>query len=90
MVPAFVLGFIACVALRSTGVLPGVVLEVAQLLQELALSTAMFALGLNVHIKTLLKVGGRPVVLAAASTIVIVLIGWSAVVVPELLGFSSV
>lgn len=90
MVPAFVLGFIACVALRSTGVLPGAVLEVAQLLQELALSTAMFALGLNVHIKTLLKVGGRPVVLAAASTIVIVLIGWSAVVVPELLGFSSV
>lgn len=90
MVPVFVLGFIACVALRSTGILPDSVLEVAQLLQELALSTAMFALGLNVHIRALFKVGGRPVVLAAASTIVIVLIGWSAVVIPELLGFSSV
>src|SRR5699024_3412403 len=42
VVPVFVLGFIACVALRSTGSLPHSVLEVAQLLQALALSTAMF------------------------------------------------
>ena len=90
VVPVFVLGFIACVALRSTGSLPHSVLEVAQLLQALALSTAMFALGLNVHVKALFKVGGRPVALSAASTVVIALIGWSAVMIPELLGFGSV
>ncbi|WP_026118748.1 YeiH family protein [Nocardiopsis salina] len=90
LVPLFVLGFIACVALRSTGVLPEPALEAAHLLQTLALSTAMFALGLNVHVKALLEVGGRPVALSAVSTLVIVLIGWSAVVMPELLGFDPV
>lgn len=90
LVPYFVLGFIACVVLRSTGVLPEPVLAAARSLQTLALSTAMFALGLNVHAKSLFKVGGRPVVLAAVSTLVIVLIGWAAAVVPGLLGFASV
>ncbi len=90
VVPLFVLGFLACVALRSTGVVPDPVLEAAGLLQALALSTAMFALGLNVHVKALLTVGVRPVALSAVSTLVIVLVSWSAVVVPGLLGFDAV
>ena len=90
LVPGFVLGFIACVAVRSTGVLPEPVLAAAQFLQTIALSTAMFALGLNVQVKALVEVGWRPAVLSAVSTLVIVLIGWSAVVVPGLLGFSAV
>ncbi|SJM64131.1 Putative membrane protein YeiH [Gulosibacter sp. 10] len=90
LVPLFIIGFVACVALRSLGVLPEPVLDVTQVVQTVALSTAMFALGLNVHIKSLIKVGGRPVVLAAVSTAVIVLVGIAAVFVPGLLGFDAI
>lgn len=90
VVPFFVIGFLVLVGVRSTGIVPTGVLEVTQVLQGLALATAMFALGLNVHFKSLVKVGGRPVVLAASSTAVIILVGCAAVVLPELMGFSSV
>ncbi len=90
VVPFFVIGFLVLVGVRSTGIVPAGVLDVAQVLQGLALATAMFALGLNVHFKSLVKVGGRPVVLAASSTAVIILVGCAAVLLPELMGFSSV
>lgn len=71
LVPLFVLGFIAMMALRTTGLLPEPVLAGTQILQTLLLSAAMFALGLGVHVRSLLRVGFRPVLLGAASTVVI-------------------
>lgn len=71
IVPLFILGFIAAMALRSTGLLPEPVLAGTQVLQTLLLSAAMFALGLGVHIKSLLRLGYRPILLGALSTAVI-------------------
>ncbi|MGB3762416.1 MAG: putative sulfate exporter family transporter [Ornithinimicrobium sp.] len=68
IIPVFVLGFVAMVALRSTGLLSAPVVEGAQIAQTVLLSAAMFALGCSVRIATIREVGARPLVLAAAST----------------------
>jgi uncharacterized integral membrane protein (TIGR00698 family) len=71
LVPLFILGFMAAMLVRTTGVLPEPVLVGAQILQTLLLSAAMFALGLGVHLKSLARVGFRPILLGLASTAVI-------------------
>lgn len=68
LVPVFVLGFLAMVALRSTGLLSESAVEAAQLGQTVLLSAAMFALGCSVRLATMKSVGLRPFVLASAST----------------------
>jgi uncharacterized integral membrane protein (TIGR00698 family) len=74
LVPFFVVAFLGCVALRSSGVLPDVVIAQAKVLQTALLTAAMFALGLGVRVALLRSVGPRPFVLAALSTV------WVAVV----------
>ncbi|MEU4311014.1 putative sulfate exporter family transporter [Nocardia sp. NPDC024068] len=69
LVPVFVLGFLVCVALRSTGLLPQVVVDQAQWIQTALLTAAMFALGLGVRVSLLRSVGSRPIVLAGLSTV---------------------
>lgn len=68
LVPLFVLGFLAMVILRSTGVLGESAVAAAQVGQTVLLSAAMFALGCSVRLATMKKVGVRPLVLATAST----------------------
>jgi uncharacterized integral membrane protein (TIGR00698 family) len=74
LVPLFVAGFVAMVAVRSLGILPGPVLGFAQQAQQWLLAAAMFALGTTVHWQVLRRTGGRPVALAAAATVVIMLL----------------
>ena len=62
------------VVIASLHIVPQPVLDVAKIAQTLLLASAMFALGLGVHVKSLIKLGGRPLVLGAASTVVIVLV----------------
>ncbi|MFD1814851.1 YeiH family protein [Rhodococcus gannanensis] len=69
LIPVFVIGFLGCVALRSSGLLPQGALDLARLAQTALLTTAMFALGLGVRVGLLRSVGPRPFVLAAASTV---------------------
>ncbi|ATQ31966.1 putative sulfate exporter family transporter [Rhodococcus ruber] len=69
LVPLFLLGFLGCVALRATGLLPDPALDVARLAQTALLTAAMFALGTAVRIDVLRGVGWRPFALAAASTV---------------------
>ncbi|KRF09010.1 hypothetical protein ASH00_04890 [Arthrobacter sp. Soil782] len=71
VVPFFIVGFVGAMLLRTSDLLPQGVLELAQILQTLLLSAAMFALGLGVHLKSLLRVGKRPVLLGLISTLVI-------------------
>ncbi|MDO5735439.1 MAG: putative sulfate exporter family transporter [Propionibacteriaceae bacterium] len=71
LVPLFVVGFLAMVAVASLHLLPAPVLDVAKVLQTAALSIAMFALGLGVRIKSLIKVGPKPLVLGTASTVLV-------------------
>lgn len=51
IVPLFVLGFIGCVALRSTGVLPQSFLNLADTATTALFTAAMFALGWGVDLK---------------------------------------
>ncbi|WP_051005234.1 YeiH family protein [Blastococcus saxobsidens] len=70
LVPLFVLGFLAAVALRSTGIVSEGVLDVAGFLQKLALTAAMFALGTGVRLAAMWGTGQRALLLGAASTLV--------------------
>lgn len=74
VVPLFVAGFIVAMLVRTVGILPEPVLDVAALIQSFLLATAMFGLGLGVHLRTIFKTGGRSLVLAAAATVVIILV----------------
>lgn len=67
-VPAFVLGFLCAVALRSSGVVPPVILQVADLGASLALAAAMFGLGATVTLAALKQVERRAVALAGYAT----------------------
>ncbi|MBG0738360.1 putative sulfate exporter family transporter [Paeniglutamicibacter antarcticus] len=71
VMPLFVLGFIVLMLIRSTGIIPGAVLDVAQVGQTALLAAAMFALGTGVHLKSLRTVGLKPFALAAASTVLV-------------------
>lgn len=70
LVPLFVVGFIAMVAVRSTGLLPAPVLDGAHVLTTLLLAGALFGLGTSVHLPSLVRTGGRAVVLGAGSSLV--------------------
>jgi uncharacterized integral membrane protein (TIGR00698 family) len=71
IVPLFVLGFLACVLLRSTGVIPSSALGIIAHVQTVALSAALFGLGTGVHLRSLLRSGGPALLLGALSTIVV-------------------
>ncbi|WP_404287196.1 YeiH family protein [Glutamicibacter arilaitensis] len=72
LVPLFVLGFIAAMLLRTTGVLPESALSIAQSAQTLLLAAAMFALGLGVHLRSIVKSGGQALLLGLLGTLIIV------------------
>ena len=74
LVPLFVVGFIAMMLLRTTGVVPVNLLEAAAAAQTFLLAASMFGLGLGVHIKGLVRSGSRSLVLAALATLVILVV----------------
>ncbi|GGQ87553.1 YeiH family protein [Streptomyces pilosus] len=59
LVPLFVVGFLAAVTLRSTGLLPQAALDTAHVAQELLLAAALFGLGSAVDLSALTRTGGR-------------------------------
>ncbi|WP_048648419.1 YeiH family protein [Nitratireductor soli] len=64
MVPWFILGFLAMMALRSLDLIPAAALPVTEHASSLLTIVAMAALGLTVDVRSVMKTGGR-VVLAA-------------------------
>jgi uncharacterized integral membrane protein (TIGR00698 family) len=71
LIPLFVMGFLLMVAVRTTGWLPGGVLDLAQTVQEVLLAAALFGLGSAVHLPTLARTGGRVAALGLCSWAVI-------------------
>jgi uncharacterized integral membrane protein (TIGR00698 family) len=69
IVPLFVLGFVACVALRSTGMVPAGVLGVLSQVQVAALAAALFGMGAGVKVRSLFTRSGPVLAVAAASTV---------------------
>ncbi|MFK0002950.1 YeiH family protein [Paenarthrobacter sp. NPDC090522] len=79
IVPLFVLGFLAMIALRSLGWASPVVLDVGGLLQEIALGAALFGLGSAVRVRELLHAGPRSLVMALCAWALIAALGLGAV-----------
>ncbi|MFF8815993.1 YeiH family protein [Streptomyces pactum] len=79
LVPLFVLGFLAMVALRSTDRLPAGVLDAAHTGQELLLAAALFGLGSAVHLPSLARTGGRVAALGLCAWLVVAGAGYGGV-----------
>jgi uncharacterized integral membrane protein (TIGR00698 family) len=71
IVPLFVLGFLACVALRSTGVIPTGALGAISQVQVAALGAALFGMGAAVQIRSLFRGSGRVLLVSTLSTLLV-------------------
>jgi uncharacterized integral membrane protein (TIGR00698 family) len=78
VVPLFVIGFLVMIAVRTTGVIPDNWLSKLKTVEQVCLASALVGLGSDVRIAKLLKVGGRPLLLA--------LISWFGIAVVSLIG----
>jgi uncharacterized integral membrane protein (TIGR00698 family) len=80
LVPLFVLGFAAAVILRSSGVMPTGVLDVAKAAATIMLAAALFGLGTAVDIRSLVNTGGRALLLGLLSTVLVGATAWACLV----------
>jgi uncharacterized integral membrane protein (TIGR00698 family) len=71
LLPLFVAGFIAAVAVRSTGLVPDPVLAALAVADDLLLAAALAALGSGVRWAALRQLGGRPLVLGLVAWVVV-------------------
>jgi len=78
VVPLFVIGFLVMIAARTTGVIPDNWLIKLKTIEQVCLASALVGLGSDVRIAKLIKVGGRPLLLA--------LISWFGIAVVSLIG----
>jgi uncharacterized integral membrane protein (TIGR00698 family) len=81
VVPLFVVGFFAAIALASSGLLPAEVLSSAAAAQELLLVAALVGLGTGVHLSTLRRTGGRALVLGLSSWLLVASVAYAGVLV---------
>lgn len=80
VVPLFVAGFLSAIALTSSGLLPHGLLSAAKTLQEVLLAAALVGLGTGIHLPTLRRTGGRPLVLGVASWVLVASLAYAGVV----------
>jgi len=80
LVPLFVLGFVACAVVRTTGVVPSNALGWIGTVQSTALGAALFGMGASVHLRSLVKRSGRLVVVAVLATVFVALVALAGVV----------
>ena len=69
LLPGFALMFILLVAVNSLMALPGVVVDTGNALSKVFLVGAMAAIGMKTHLKDILSVGWKPVVLMLLETL---------------------
>ena len=65
------IGFLAAIGLTSTNLLPADLLTAAKHVQEVLLVAALAGLGTGIHLNTLRRTGGRALLLALASWILV-------------------
>lgn len=71
LLPLFVIGFLATIAVRSLGLLPGDTLRAIRTTEGLLLAAALVGLGTGVRFDRLRRLGGRPLVLGLLSWLVV-------------------
>ncbi len=76
IVPMFVIAFILMVIVRSALALPDWILGLGSILQVILFSAAMFGLGCSVRLRSLIRIGVRPFLLAATSTTLVATIAF--------------
>ena len=59
-IPWFILGFIALAALRSAGLIPAPLVSLASILASFGVVMVLAAVGLNVDLRSLMKMGAKP------------------------------
>ncbi|QMU80703.1 putative sulfate exporter family transporter [Streptacidiphilus sp. PB12-B1b] len=79
IVPLFVVGFLAMVAVRSTGTVPAGVVDGVESLDSLVLAAALFGLGSAVDVRRLVRTGGRALLLGLASWVMIAGVSYAGV-----------
>lgn len=79
VVPLFVVGFLACIALASTGRVPAVVLGAATTAQQVLLVAALVGLGTGIHVATLRRTAGRAAVLGLLSWVLVAAVAYAGV-----------
>ncbi len=63
LLPAFVVGFLAAILLRSSGALPDAALDLASHAEKILLTLALVAMGMAVRVSRMRRLGARPLVL---------------------------
>jgi len=71
IVPLFVLGFLACVSLRTVGAVPGSALPWITVVQVTALGAALFGMGATVRVGSLLRGSAPAIAVSAAGSLFI-------------------
>ncbi|MEV4626408.1 putative sulfate exporter family transporter [Micromonospora sp. NPDC049523] len=71
VLPWFVVGFLAAMALRSTGLLPHQVVSSVSTAAGLLLAAAMFAVGTSVDLRTVTRSSGRALATGAVGTVML-------------------
>ena len=79
VLPLFVAGFLAAIAVTSTGVLPAPVLSVAEDVQQVLLVAGLVGLGTGIHLPTLRRTGGRALLLGLASWVLVAVVAYAGV-----------
>lgn len=79
LMPLFVAGFLAAIAVRSSGILSPAWIETFATVEKLALAAALVGLGAGVRVSRLRSIGGRPLLLAAISWVLVAGVAYAGV-----------
>jgi len=79
IVPLFVLGFLAAIAVRTLLPVPEAVLETADVVQTVLFGLALVALGSSIRVVTLVRTSGRAVLVGLGSWALVAVLAWGAV-----------
>lgn len=76
LIPLFIIGFLAMVAVRSTGVLGQAAIDLADVTSTMLLAGALFGLGSAIELRTLVRTGARALLVGLLSTLLIAVTGY--------------
>ena len=79
VVPVFVLGFLAAIAVTSTGVLPARALQGAEVAQQVLLVAALVGLGTGIRLSLLRRAGGSALAVGLTSWALVGAVAWAGV-----------
>ncbi|WP_420453466.1 YeiH family protein [Ilumatobacter sp.] len=71
LLPLFVVGFLIAILVRSSGVLDDGALDVASDVEKVLLTVALTGLGLGVQVRSMRRLGGRPLLLGLMSWVLV-------------------